>query len=182
MLIIWFIVHYNQVLFDFFTPTFLLRTVKIFMISYIRMQYCPKFRKQECAHCFFRFIFSKKILTLFVFLCICRAADTRRSRQKSGLNYLFGSVEFSEVYLLLNLPRHEHVVELLGFLLDAEPPSGDVRHLAIILPVFDGGSLKSFIKVQSMLLTHIVVLTLIVFVWGGWIFWTVLGTPHWIFL
>ena len=75
----------------------------------------------------------------------------------SGLNeffeYIFGSVETREVYLLLNLPRHEHVVELLGFLLDAKPPEGDVGHLALILPVFDGGSLKSFVKVQSMLLT-----------------------------
>ena len=85
-----------------------------------------------------------------------RAADEKRSLQKSGPNYVFGSVEDSEVGLLLNLPRHEHVVELLGFLLDAKPPSGDVHHLAIILPVFDGGSLKSFVKVQSMLLTRIV--------------------------
>ena len=87
----------------------------------------------------------------------CRAADTKRSLQKSGVAYTFGSVETHEVYLLLNLPRHEHVVELLGFLLDAKPPKGDVGHLALILPVFDGGSLKSFVKVQSMLcMQHIV--------------------------
>ena len=83
----------------------------------------------------------------------CRAADTERSLKKGGVAYAFGSVEPYEVYVLLNLPRHEHVVELLGFLLDAKPPKGNVGHLALILPVFDGGSLKSFVKVQSMLLT-----------------------------
>ena len=83
----------------------------------------------------------------------CRAADTERSRQKSDLGYQFGSIETREICLLLKLPRHEHVVELLGFLLDAKPPDSDIRHLALILPVFDGGSLKNFVKVQSMLLT-----------------------------
>ena len=61
------------------------------------------------------------------------------------MSYAYSSVEDSEMDLLLHLPRHDNVVELLGFLLNATCNGGE-ENLAIILPSYDGGSLKGFVK------------------------------------
>ena len=67
---------------------------------------------------------------LFCFLnvtcCSCvllyRAEDENISSKRKGDNYVYSSIEDEELEMLLSLPRHDNVVELLGLLLDAKQP------------------------------------------------------------
>lgn len=89
----------------------------------------------------------------FVF-CFVRKKDGERSAKKEGARgglegFRYASVELAEQGLLEYLPRHNHVVELLGYLLDAPQPGGTERNLALILPLYEGGSLESFVKARK---------------------------------
>ena len=90
-------------------------------------------------------------------LVVCRKKDQERSLQKKGESYIYPSIEKNEMKLFLDLFHyglfhHElihHVVELLGFMLDAPQPDGPERNLALILPLYEGGSLHSFVKARK---------------------------------
>lgn len=99
---------------------------------------------------------------MFLLWVYCREADEKRSEKKreetgGSVWWEYASVEDAEIELLLALPPHAHVVQLLGFLLDAPdtyndaPELDDKRYLALILPLYDS-SLQTFVREQGFFL------------------------------